>query len=1116
MSRFSFKSLRSRLLIVLLGLTALPALLIGGLANYNARQTIEQRVIAQLNSIVDLKKEQINIWLDDRNADARLLADNFLIEEHFTEILDPRTDPQRRAAFSGFLIDNLHGVQKARTGYREIMFVDLGGKVILSTDSTHIGANWSAHPAIVMTFASPNGEYIYDIHHEDDSDALEMTFGRVIHAVDLKTDKVLPNVNGAVIIRVRMDETLYPFIGNWPDRGVTGETLLVRNAEADTLFLNPLRFNENASLTLHISKTSPNAQPAHLAAAGQEGIIQTLDYRGVPVLAAYRAIPQMKWGVVAKRDSEESFAPVAELAREVFIITVLILIAAAAVAVILSRALTQPLAHLVTVAQSVAAGNFEGEIVVGSRRTDEIGQLSNSFQSMITAVRDREAQLQSHAKELELLNAVGRDIAATLDLRAISTHVVTHVAERFNNFLCGLLLYDETSEELVTYSVAGHGAKRIALGGHIPLGRGLIGRAALTRRTQLANDTAAYPDFVPLMGLDIRAEVTIPILREEKLLGVLVVSSDHVNAFHRDDVLLLETLAAQLAPAVENARLFRDLSASNDHTLDALAAALDARDKETEGHSRRVVAYTLAIARRMNLSQQELDTIRRGALLHDIGKIGVPDAVLLKPGPLTEEERTVMRRHPEWGQRILSGIPFLEAAAEIVCAHQERWDGGGYPRQLKGDAIPPGARIFAVADTYDAITSDRPYRAGRSYSIARAEIEAGSETQFDPRAVEIFLQIPELEFMRLRAEALTSPAVTQPLPLWAELPVSSASSVELEALNRLIKAVSGSLNLDEILREAACTTVETLGAAACGLFLYEAETDILTLAAAYGFPESLKDRFSRFPVSGFHNEVVVREACIRLHDDIAEVPVFVELGLLKSQPEWGAYLCVPLTAKGEVSGIMGVLSRRPRAFESHDITLYQAMGEQIGLAIANARLYQTTQQQAMTDSLTGAYNRRYFDEFLPKEIERCNRYRHGVSLIMLDMDRFKEYNDAYGHPAGDEVLRQVVRLILKNVRGVDVVARYGGEEFAIVLPETDLAGACIAAEKIRAVVDTHRFPKGRLTVSLGVAHCSLDSESSPDVLLARADQALYKAKNNGRNCVCVWQPEFGSVTRQTP
>ncbi|MBI5830149.1 MAG: PAS domain S-box protein [Chloroflexi bacterium] len=201
----------------------------------------------------------------------------------------------------------------------------------------------------------------------------------------------------------------------------------------------------------------------------------------------------------------------------------------------------------------------------------------------------------------------------------------------------------------------------------------------------------------------------------------------------------------------------RQLATSYDHTLDALAAALDARDKETEGHSRRVVAYTLALARRMNISEEDLATIRRGALLHDIGKIGVPDAILLKPGPLTDAERAIMRCHPEWGERILQGIPFLDGAREIVCAHQERWDGAGYPRGLAGEAIPPGARIFPVADTFDAITSDRPYRAGRPYAVARAEIEAGWGTQFDPRAVEAFLQVPEEEWARLRAESLTAP-----------------------------------------------------------------------------------------------------------------------------------------------------------------------------------------------------------------------------------------------------------------------------------------------------------------------------------------------------------------------
>ena len=204
----------------------------------------------------------------------------------------------------------------------------------------------------------------------------------------------------------------------------------------------------------------------------------------------------------------------------------------------------------------------------------------------------------------------------------------------------------------------------------------------------------------------------------------------------------------------ENARLYRELSASYDHTLDALAAALDARDKETEGHSRRVVAYTLALARQLQVRSDEMATLRRGALLHDIGKIGVPDSILLKPGPLSDDEWTIMRQHPHWGERILAGIPFLDSAARIVSAHQERWDGRGYPAGLRGSNIPLGARIFAVADTFDAITSDRPYRAARPYAAARLEIERARGTQFDPLVVDAFARIPEAEWVRLRSESL--------------------------------------------------------------------------------------------------------------------------------------------------------------------------------------------------------------------------------------------------------------------------------------------------------------------------------------------------------------------------
>jgi HD-GYP domain-containing protein (c-di-GMP phosphodiesterase class II) len=611
--------------------------------------------------------------------------------------------------------------------------------------------------------------------------------------------------------------------------------------------------------------------------------------------------------------------------------------------------------------QAVAAGDFEAPVPV--QRADEIGQLAAAFQTMGRAVREREVELKTRVEELELLNALGRNIASTLDLRELARRVVTQCAARFNDFLCSLLLYDDQRSEIVAYAAAGRGAQHITLGERTPLGRGLIGQAALTHRTQVANDAPSHPDFIPLPGVDVRAEVAVPILRDHKVLGVLMVRSDHVKAFQPANVLMLETLAAQLAPAIENAQLFRDLSASYDHTLDALVAALDARDKETEGHSRRVVAYTLALARRMTLSAAELTIIRRGALLHDIGKIGVPDAVLLKPGPLDDAERAIMRRHPEWGERILSGIPFLVGAAEIVCAHQERWDGAGYPHNLKGEAIPLGARIFAVADTFDAMTSDRPYRAARPYALARAEIEAGSGTQFDPRMVEVFLQIPEAEWTRLRAITLTPPAVATTLPLWIELPSLTTTLFELEAFNRLVVAMSGSLDLQKVLHEATRTTVETLGAAASGLFLYDAESDRLSLAADYGLPDPLKAHFASFPVAGFHNEVVVREGRTQLHGSPADVPEFAKLGLAQLKPEWGAYLCVPLKAKGEVLGVMGLFSRRPQPFDDYSLTLYQAIGEQVGLALTNARLYESVQRQALTDSLTGAYNRRYLNDF---------------------------------------------------------------------------------------------------------------------------------------------------------
>lgn len=196
------------------------------------------------------------------------------------------------------------------------------------------------------------------------------------------------------------------------------------------------------------------------------------------------------------------------------------------------------------------------------------------------------------------------------------------------------------------------------------------------------------------------------------------------------------------------------LSPASDSTLNALVAALDAREHETEAHSRRVGDFALHLAETMSIAAGPREDIRKGALLHDIGKIGISDKILLKPGKLTPEEWTEMRKHPEIGYWILVGSRELKAASEIVIAHHERWDGAGYPNRLQGANIPMGARIFSVVDTFDALTSNRPYHRSESYENARREIETNAGTQFDPMVVEHFLRIPAGVWQDIRSRTL--------------------------------------------------------------------------------------------------------------------------------------------------------------------------------------------------------------------------------------------------------------------------------------------------------------------------------------------------------------------------
>jgi putative nucleotidyltransferase with HDIG domain len=212
----------------------------------------------------------------------------------------------------------------------------------------------------------------------------------------------------------------------------------------------------------------------------------------------------------------------------------------------------------------------------------------------------------------------------------------------------------------------------------------------------------------------------------------------------------LEALVAARTDQLRKA--MTDLERSYDVTLEALGDALDLKDAETEGHSKRVTAFTIAIARALGLPKEEISVIARGAFLHDIGKMAIPDHILRKPGKLTHDEMLIMREHCYRGYQMLRKIPFLSEACDIVYSHQEKFDGTGYPRGLRSDEIPLGARIFSLADTLDAITCDRPYRKAQSLEAARAEIKRCSGTQFDPDIVEVFLRMPDNIWEDLRRE----------------------------------------------------------------------------------------------------------------------------------------------------------------------------------------------------------------------------------------------------------------------------------------------------------------------------------------------------------------------------
>ena len=405
------------------------------------------------------------------------------------------------------------------------------------------------------------------------------------------------------------------------------------------------------------------------------------------------------------------------------------------------------------------------EFTLGVLAIGRKGAVQESDLRLLRAVADNAAsalhssalreQTEQRLQRLMALRAIDQTITTDRNLEATLNTMLDHCQAQLGVDAASVLLY-KPETELLEYA-ANLGFRTEALRyTRLRLGESYAGRAAQQRELIHVADLARYPDGLvraPLLAAEgFLVYYGVPLIAEGQVKGVLEIFHRSPLDPNREWLGFLTALASQAAIAIDNVTLFEKLEHSNEElalayntTLEGWSRALDLRDKETEGHTRRVTQTTLRLAEAMGLSEALRTQVMRGALLHDIGKMAIPDSILLKPGPLTADEWEIMRRHPGYACDLLAPIEYLRPALPIPYCHHEKWDGSGYPRGLKGEAIPLEARLFAVADVWDALRSERPYHPPRSVEESLAYIREQPGKHFDPQAVELFLRLQKTD-----------------------------------------------------------------------------------------------------------------------------------------------------------------------------------------------------------------------------------------------------------------------------------------------------------------------------------------------------------------------------------
>ncbi len=546
-------------------------------------------------------------------------------------------------------------------------------------------------------------------------------------------------------------------------------------------------------------------------------------------------------------------------------------------------------------------------------------------------------------------------------------------------------------------------------------------------------------------------------------------------------------------------------------TIEALALAIDAKDHTAQSHIRRVQVYAAGLARTLGMSHNEIQGVKTAALLHDIGKLAVPEHILSKPGPLTQEEFQKIRIHPQVGAEIISGVPFPYPVAPLILSHHERWDGKGYPAGLKGDEIPLGARILSVVDYFDALMSERPYHKAMSFDAAIGLLRQESGKALDPKVVQTFIDMypalhAEAEMSQQPARRLTrvpthAPAAQPAVGLVNESPGRTSvfedialAHREIYALYEIAQAMGSSLGVSDTMALISTKLTNIVPFSCCALFLYTEESEMLRCRFATGVESETVQQLTIKNGHGLTGWVARNRRPLVNARPSADF----EAAGVSAQTSLQSALVCPLVFNERFIGTIAVYHTAAAVYTDDHRRLLDRISEQAAAVIYNSIVFEQTQEDSLTDPLTALPNTRFMFMHLTRELARANRLKSEVSLLVMDLDNFKEINDTYGHHVGDRALREVAAVLRAAIRPYDICVRYAGDEFIVVLSGCGGEEAERKRLELQRAVDGLQFePRpGKLlplAISIGAAIFPHDGDSY-ETLLATADSRMYRDK----------------------